>query len=441
MYRIDRIIPFLASSALIAGCALGGDDAELTGKRADRVPVNAMTNDIWQMTPAAEGDLVGGPLDKALGLKHAVNHERAPVSVNWRYDSRHMPAGQAQRVHVASSREFQLRVGALELASGVELPISSANAIVKLNARTAAGIASLEPADISLVDQHGTVHQGMQAMDLMVSAEKLLKAGLGLTPGTSMFRVSPTLGAGPITMIWRGPGEADPMLEAVIHVREPDSAVALELQSAEPAYLAGQDIAFHARWDGDMDMARSDDLLFGTLYGPGNTEYAVELARADGEFTGHLVMPPVDHRPGHLWTLEVLAHGRSAAGARVVRTVRTAFAYAPTTARLTGQVQNHTRSDTDDLAFAFDLDVGSTGRYAVTGVLYGTDDAGAMQPISVAQSAAFLAAGPRSIEVAFDRETVAASGLTAPFEVRDLSLMDQTRLGLLHRQASALAFE
>ena len=57
---------------------------------------------------------------------------------------------------------------------------------------------------------------------------------------------------------------------------------------------------------------------------------------------------------------------------------------------------------------------------------------------AVAHSAAYLAAGHGALELAFDRELVAASGLRAPFEVRDLRLIDQGNMGLLHRQARGL---
>lgn len=443
-YRIHRMTMLLASGSLILGCAVGGDDLEMTGDRADRVPLNSVDSDTWRLADAVDGDLAGGSLVADLGLERAVNDERSPVSVNWRYERDRVPTGASgttPRVHVASSKEFRLRVSARELASGIALPIASAGAIVKLSAHTPVGVAAFEPEDIALIDKRGTLHQGAQGMDLMISAEQMNEAGLPFSPGTSMFRLSPALGAGPVTMTWDGVADADPTLEAMIHVREPLSDIALELQTDEPAYLQGQRLSFRARWDGDIDMAASDDRVYGRLLGPENSEYAVELTRVDGAFKGTLALPDVAHIPGYLWTLEVEANGRSADGKRITRTVETAFAYAPKTARFTGNVRNHTGSDAADVHVSFDMEVASAGRYAVTSVLYGTGAGGAMEPLAVAQSAAFLTPGQQSIDVSFDRATIDESGLSAPFEVRDVTLVDQTRLGLLHRQATALAFE
>ena len=79
-----------------------------------------------------------------------------------------------------------------------------------------------------------------------------------------------------------------------------------------------------------------------------------------------------------------------------------------------------------------------TGRYEARGVLYATAADGTLRPAGIAHSAAWLEAGTGSVELAFGREVLDGSELGTPFEVRDLRLIDQVSMGLLHRQERAL---
>ena len=80
-----------------------------------------------------------------------------------------------------------------------------------------------------------------------------------------------------------------------------------------------------------------------------------------------------------------------------------------------------------------------SSRNTLTGVLYGTAADGRMAPLAIAQSAAFLEPGTGTLELVFDHSLIAESQLAGPYEVRDLRLFDQSRMGVLHRQARALA--
>jgi len=64
--------------------------------------------------------------------------------------------------------------------------------------------------------------------------------------------------------------------------------------------------------------------------------------------------------------------------------------------------------------------------------------AGGLKPAGVARSAAWVEAGRGVLELRFGPEVVEASGLQAPYEVRDLRLADQARMAVLHQQARAL---
>lgn len=105
-------------------------------------------------------------------------------------------------------------------------------------------------------------------------------------------------------------------------------------------------------------------------------------------------------------------------------------------ARLDGNVNLLDRAD--QLVARFGVEVGAAGRYEVRALLYGMVG-GAMAPVAVAHSAAWLEPGAGTIELAYDAALLA--GVRGPYELRDLSLLDQSRVGLLHRQQRGLVID
>ncbi len=91
------------------------------------------------------------------------------------------------------------------------------------------------------------------------------------------------------------------------------------------------------------------------------------------------------------------------------------------------------------LGLRLGVESASASRYEARGVLYATAADGALRPVGIAHAAAWLEAGDGSLELTFDRTLLAESGLGAPFELRDLRLVDQVSMGLLHRQERAMA--
>jgi hypothetical protein len=133
-----------------------------------------------------------------------------------------------------------------------------------------------------------------------------------------------------------------------------------------------------------------------------------------------------------LWEAQVFAEGRDG-DRRVQRDGRVAFAVAQPTARLVGEG----RASRSGLRFELPLQVRSPGRYEVAATLFATGTDGLAHPVAQAASAAWFEPGTRSLTLAFGRELVPL-GYGAPFEVRELTLKDQSRMGLLETRAVAL---
>ena len=85
------------------------------------------------------------------------------------------------------------------------------------------------------------------------------------------------------------------------------------------------------------------------------------------------------------------------------------------------------------------VEVASAGRYAATALLYGRNREGQLQPIAVGQTGDQLGPGRRALALRFDAATIAGAGLSGPFELRDVRVVDQGRMFVVHRQARGLA--
>ena len=155
----------------------------------------------------------------------------------------------------------------------------------------------------------------------------------------------------------------------------------------------------------------------------------------DGSFNASFT-PDAAHAVGpQLWEAHVFTAANDGK-LSVLRDAKTAFAVSAPTAHFAGAAQAHT--DAAGVHATFDLDAGAASRYQVSGVLYGTASDGAMRAVAIGQSASWLEAGKGQIGLSFDADIVGASGLHAPFEVRDLRLIDQATMSLVERRERAL---
>lgn len=366
---------------------------------------------------------------------------REPVAFSWplevdrALDLRPAPA-------VQRSKEFWLQASAADLRRGIELPVAAPGALVRVNPAPAAGspaakkAAILDPARLELVDDKGQVHKGAAALDRIVTAEQLAAADSPFPEGTAAFRLSKELGAG--RLVLRAPDLAAGPERYVVHVLDQASDLELALRSERGAYLAGDVLTVEtALLQGGLRLDL--DEVTGHLVAPTGEAWPVRFEK-DGTGAWQASAPLAGAAaPGGLWEVEVTARGEQE-GQKVLRGVRTAFAVAAPTARFTGAADPTPAKarGAGRPAVTLEVEAAAAGRYEVRGVLFGTDARGELRPAAVAHAAAWLEPGRGRIELVFDPAALAQAGLQAPFEVRDLQLLDQGRMGLLHRQARGL---
>lgn len=396
----------------------------------------------------ADGDLVSAALAAPTLLQKAAvaaNVSREAVAMSWamRGDVESAPAP-----FVAESREYFLEVSAAELAAGVVVFTDSPRALVRVNPVGAASAdlaerVAIDPSRFELVAPDGRAFSGGAGMELLADAAQLQKAGAPFAPGTSAFRLDAELGAGAFELRaveLEGEGRYQ------VHVFQPESRLGLVLRTDRQTYFHGDTLVIETALveDGGESAERSASAerktlalreVDGYVVSPAGKASPVTFRRTrSGDYRARLTVD-ADERPlPGLWQVQVAANG-ARGGETVMRSAKVAFAAAVATARLDGTA---VLGAEEGLAVRLGVETAAEGRYEVRGVLYGHVD-GALQAVAVGHSANWLEIGGGALELRFDGPLL--EGVEGPFEVRDLRLLDQGRMGLLHRQAKGLLID
>jgi len=381
--------------------------------------------------PATGADLVPAALStQAVASKSLPSVSMDAVDYCWPLekdaviDSRPAP-------FVAVSREYLLRVSSKDLRSGIDLPTTVPGALVRLNPSGSARLGkalSIDPTSIVLTSPEGKKMLNGEGMEKLADADAMKAAGAPFAEGTSAFRLAPSLGSG----IFRiAVPSANGTSGWVIHVLEKDSPIALVARTNRNAYLTGQSVRASFKLDG----VEKIDRIQAELHSPSGESRRLEVDRNDGNsFEIDTAVKNAELSDG-LWEIHVGIETNSAEG-KVLRNVHTAFAVSSPTARFLKRADVSTDAG---LAIELPVEAAAPGRFAAQGVLFATDAEGKLCPIAVCQSADYLAPGVSSLHLNFDSSLI--EGFSAPFEIRDLQLMDQGRMGQLYRQARALVIE
>lgn len=392
------------------------------------------------LLPAGAGDLAAEALVSAPRHK-AADAPRDAVTFSRTLDPSVALAGRSEPF-VSRSKEYFVDVTAQDLRDGVPLYTTAPGALVRLNPAGRNGEtattdkAAIEPASLVLTAADGKAYGGGSGMDLIVGPEQLKAAGAPFVEGTSAFRIREDLGAG--TFELRADGlAAKSERRFVVHVLDRGSAVELELRTTATDYLHGQTLVVEARLAGATRVRATQ--IEGFVSSPAGRAWPLELRRGgDGLYTGSLVLDAIEAPAPGLWEAHVSAQGL-ASGHAVLRAGRTAFGCTAPGARFAGDAD--VTVSAGKLAVSLAVETAAPSRYEARGVLYATADDGSLRPAALSHHGAWLEAGSGFLELSFDPTTLADQGLGAPFEVRDLRLVDQVSMGLLHRQERALAFD
>jgi hypothetical protein len=330
--------------------------------------------------------------------------------------------------HVAQSREFWRTVTASQLQGGVEFTTTAPGAVVRLSPlRQGAAQAPLDPALLEVRTANGDTFAAGSAFDTVATADQLRRAGVPFPEGTTAFRLRPEAGFGRLRL--SAPGLGEPADAAyLLHVLDAGSRVTLSLRAASDTVPFGGTLAAQG-WLSDAGEFQKVSLAEAEVAAPDSRRWPAKVQRQpDGSLAISLVLDAPPSPEAGLWELHLRVRGE-VEGLGVEREVHTAFAYVLPTVRLSGPAVAAGRRGT--VKVTVPVEAAAEGRYAFRALVTGRDGRGEPRPMAWVESAGWMEAGAGRLSAEVPAGLVRASGLRPPYEVREVSLLDQSRLQVL----------
>ena len=360
----------------------------------------------------SEFDLVPATLITTKSAALAGTHrETAPVRMSWA-----LPADSkisAQQPFVRDSREYWTTITADSLAKGAVIRTTSPGAVVRLSPIGSAKVALLDPFAIEITSKGQRFERG-KAFANAANVAELNASGAAFPAGTVAFKLKPEVGSGAISITMPKAQQ-----DYLVHVFEPDSNEVLSLTTDHLIAMHGAKLRVIAR----MNSGDAVDAIEGSITSPGGHQVALAFKRQpDGSYVAETRHNGLEGVAAGLWEIHAFASSKSG---DVQRDAKTAIASAAPRARL-ADIGSSTRERNGALHVKLGTEVAASGRYEVRGTLYGVDiKSGSVRPAAMAHAAAVLGAGMQSLELVYDAATMKSAGVRAPFEVREITLIDQ----------------
>lgn len=354
---------------------------------------------------------------------NAKNTDTASYSFAIQPDNKFVTS-QSEFVPATQSREYTLDVNGQSLQRGVSLTTSAPGALVRISA--ADGRSAVEPQMMNISQQGGKSFAKGSGFDMLVDSNSMQAQGIGFQRGTTGFKIADELGKGGFTL--QTNQKINPNGKYRINVFEKNSDTALYLKSQRAGYFKGDTLSVDAHVF-DQGQAQTIRNIKGQLVSPTGQSYPVIFKKSDDGYQVKMPMKmSADNTPGALWELhtEVKAQVN---GKLVQRNGRVPFSYDEMTASMGGNVQ--IVGGDKNLKAMVPVNVSQDSRFEVRGVLYGTDQTGNMKPIMMTHTAQNLGRGAGQIMMEFDAKILADSGLSAPYELRNVELRDQSQMAIL----------
>lgn len=352
--------------------------------------------------------------------------ESQPVSYAWPLTidrSGPAPSGPAME-----SRQYWVDTTGYGLEKGLKLPLSAPGGIVRISALHADSGALLDAGQlqVSVDGQSLPVTSGAGGLKVIAGSD-LQAQGMSVPTDSLAFKL-PKYGQ-PNTLSLKLSG-APASQALVVHVFEPESPWVGKLSAGRHNYLAG------GRIDLEVGLVKGDqrfaaDSIQAVLVSPDAAQdWPLEVTANGFELTGAVPQNLPATGEG-LYEVHAYLQGRQG-NAMIRRDLKVAVDIAAPTARLTQHIKS---IDDGGLSVALGVEVASAGRYQISGQVWGTAANGSLQPLAMTQTAAVLEPGESGLQLNVPADLLLASGLAAPFEVREVRLLDQGRMAVLESRA------
>lgn len=420
-------IAALPVACLVSGNSLAQPDG--SGLEIREAGGPAVLSSAWLEERA--GDF--GP--QSLGIDQAVvpesrHAENAPVKFAWALEgvSTDIQATRSARVE---SRQYWVDTTGAELAGGVSLPLTARGSVIRVSPLESGGDVRIDPAGVQL-SVNGKRFDGATSMLQVTDGASLQRQGMSVPPQTIAFKLDKGVPPGKLDLaVARLPANQ----KLVVHVFEPESDWVAELALPRHTFVAGETLQFGFGL-GDGEGLAGIDSVQAVLADPfADKTWDLEIDKAAGTLTRRA--PGDRFVSGQDGLFEAYVYLESVQdGLTIRRDLKLPVSIVPPLARFTGQT---TAMLDDGLSIRIGVETAVPGRFQVNGQVFGTAADGSLQPLAMAQAAAVIEKSTGSIELQVDQRLLESSGLGAPFEVRNLELLDQGRMFVLQRRHRALS--
>jgi len=421
-------------ATLIAGTSLAqSDDPALSGLEIRAADGPAVLSSSWLESRA--GDF--GP--QSLGVDPAVvpdsrHAETAPVKFAWALEGVSADSLEQSSAGLrVESRQYWVDATGADLAGGVSLPLTSRGAVIRVSPLEAGGDIGIDPASVQL-SVNGKRFDSTRSMMQVTDGASLQRLGMSVPARTIAFKLDDAIPPGKLDLaVARLPAEQ----KLVVHVFEPESDWVAELASPRGTFVAGEPLEFGFGLGNSQGKSRVDSVQAVLADPYADKTWALEIDKADGTLTRRA---PADRFvSGHDGLFEAYVYLETVQdGLTIRRDLKLPVSIVPPLARFSGQA---IATLDDGLTLQVGVESAVPGRFQLNGQIFGTAADGSLKPLAMSQSAAVIEGRAGSIQLQVSSDMLQASGLRAPFEVRNLELLDQGRMFVLQRQQRALLLE
>lgn len=386
-----------------------------------------------EWAPQARSDLRIASLPETVPAAVPSRHvESQPVSYAWPLTidrSAPAPSGPAME-----SRQYWVDTTGRSLENGLKLPLSAPGAIVRISALHADTglLLDSDRLQVSVDGQTMAVTQGSGGIQLF-SGSDLQAQGMSVPTDSLAFQLPKRGQPDNLRLQLAGAPAEQPL---VVHVFEPESQWLGRLSAGRHNYLTGADLQLDVSLvNGDERFAAQS--IQAVLVSPDAAHSWPLEVTGDGLGLKGSAPQSLPEAGEGLYEVHAYLEGRQG-GTLVRRDLKVAINIAAATARLTERIET---KESSGLNIELGVEVAAAGRYQLSGQVWGTAEDGSSRPLAMAQTAAVLEPGQGQLELEVPAELLLKSGLSAPFQVRELQLRDQGRMALLESRSRGLTIE
>lgn len=344
--------------------------------------------------------------------------------------------------YTSISDEYWFEATGKQLKAGIELAISTPGALVRLSGKQSKNEYStqnnaIDPNTVQLFKN-----------DKMLSAPFTQKvsqqefATANIFPNSSAMKLSSKLGKGVFTL--KVNDNLDDKQHYVVNVKEKNAEHKLHLSLAKQSYMEGEKINFTSQLKATSTniVTLTQNIPLAYIKMPFGEREPLIFTKKGDLFQFTLPTDLATTKRGQLFELYVETEN-NANGLKVKRNAKVAFAIAQPTARIKTVAKPNQESIIASIDNAkkilvpsfvdINLLVASEGRYEVSAMIYGSTGKKLNLPFMLSRSAYYLTPGEHTVKLQLDNNIIKNSGLKAPYTVKNVRLMDQSRMALLQQ--------